>query len=162
MTGPRIRFFLQNDAGTGWLADNLGNIGSSARYNSQCSFNTDDTTVSLIGTSLTLYLPISFSESFGGSKIISMMAVGRGRVFERLAGSWNLDRPVEPCRDERFGEPHLWEPAVPNNSWCNTRILQASAELARGVALFQRVVTQSGQQFLYGELRHRDPSGRLC
>ncbi len=47
-------------------------------YDSQCAFNTDNITVSLIGISLTLNLPISFSVGFSGVKTVYMMAVDAG------------------------------------------------------------------------------------
>ena len=53
----------------------LSHNGSSPLSNSPCAFDTDDITVSLVGTSLTLNLPISFSAGFGGAKTVDMMAI---------------------------------------------------------------------------------------
>jgi hypothetical protein len=92
---------LENDAGTGWNADNLGNTGSSLLYNSQCSLNIADTAVSLNGTSLTFNLPISFSTSFGGLKTVYMMAVDNsGNTTGWVSrGTWTVPSNVMVTAD---------------------------------------------------------------
>jgi hypothetical protein len=88
--------YLENDAGTGWLADSASNNGSSFLYNSQCAINNGDITVSLTGTSLTLNVPISFSVGYGGAKTVYMMAVDAGGPTTGwlFRGSWTVPSNV--------------------------------------------------------------------
>lgn len=71
--------FLVDDAGdAGGPFSALALPGSGSAQNSQCSIGGVGAYVSAIGTTLNLIVPITFSESFGGNRLVYMAASNNG------------------------------------------------------------------------------------
>jgi sugar lactone lactonase YvrE len=88
--------YLQSDNGLDWsLGDQLGQTGQLS--NSQCSITVSGATATPSGNTLTLTLPISFTDSFSGPQTIWLDAVddlGESSLWTQL-GAWTVT-PASP------------------------------------------------------------------
>jgi hypothetical protein len=79
--------YLANDAGTWQTGHTLGSAGTT--QNSQCSLNVGASSMSVLGTILTLNLALAFEKSFAGAKNIYMIlqnSAGNSNWVQR--GAW--------------------------------------------------------------------------
>ena len=94
---PSNTLYLRNDAGTAWLGPvNLGSAGT--LENSQCSVNSELSSFSGAGTTLTVDLVLSFKAAFAGTKNIYMFAADTTALDSgwQLRGAWNTTTDQAP------------------------------------------------------------------
>ena len=94
---PSNTLYLRNDAGTAWLGPvNLGSAGT--LENSQCSVNSELSSFSGAGTTLTVDLALSFKAAFAGAKNVYMYAadtMGLNSGWQQK-GTWNTTTNQAP------------------------------------------------------------------
>jgi YD repeat-containing protein len=88
------QLFFLNDAGTTWSSP-VAPGAAVTLSNSQCSINVAAASVTVLGTNLTLNLPVTFTAAYAGAKNTYMYAAGSSANSGwQLMGSWTVPSTV--------------------------------------------------------------------
>jgi hypothetical protein len=88
---PSSTVQMFNDSDTVWSSPVRLGTGSTLQ-NSRCSVNTDGTSISVSGTTLTLIVPVTFRPVFAGTRTLSVQLTGTNGLYTGMQqlGSWTV------------------------------------------------------------------------
>ena len=91
------RMWLRNDANSGWLGPVTVGAANSLS-NSQCTLDSEDSSVSSSGNNLSVNLALSFTSAFYGDRTVFMIARDAGGQSSgwQSQGSWRVTSPAVP------------------------------------------------------------------